>query len=138
MAQLNCKNVRSGEFSHKKCDQCQQEGSGLKVPLTDELLTITRVCYCASLDDAPVSFSLMVMGKHRLSKKFAHIVRACSSHANYHWHLWTYLRPAKEASKQDLKPLNSVEDVTMALRHASIEIVERAFEWEDQWLPRKR
>ncbi|GAB3621215.1 hypothetical protein GCM10027417_24760 [Glutamicibacter endophyticus] len=133
----NHHDLRQGTFSHKVCDKCEQDGTGLKSLITDDLMSIVRLRTCSEHDHEPVNFNVMLMGMHRVTQTFQHVIRGCSSHANYHWHTWTYLRPKTEAPKQDLGPLDSVEEVSSAFKHANVKIIGQALEWRESWLPRK-
>lgn len=130
-------NVQQGAFSHEVCGHCFQDGTGVKAPIDEGLLSITRVRFCESFEDSPVNFNVMLMADHKVTKKLEHIVRACSSHANYHWHMWNYLKPKKPYSVREFGTIDSVDRMASALGDAQLNILEQAIEWRESWLPKK-
>lgn len=118
----------------KDCPTCRKPRAA-KLYLDDEgqLLSISRVSRCAR---RVVDFSIGVQTYHKTRTKFVYVVRACTAHANYHWHWWHFLR-VNEIEVEPKRLLDTQDDLNAAYTDASHNVIPRALEWRDLWARRK-
>lgn len=117
-----------------ECPECLRPPA-VKIMLDDddEVRGIRRTFFCG---EATVDFSIGVQAWAGPRKAFVDVVRACSSHANYHVHWWHHLR-VSETSVEEKYPLNAQEDVNRAYMDASVNIFPRYEEWRNKWAAKR-
>ncbi|MBD1541047.1 hypothetical protein G9E11_02000 [Arthrobacter sp. IA7] len=114
----------------KECPDCFRPAP-IKMYLDDEdkVLGINRTFFCR---DEPVSFSMGLLTYSSVRGKEVDVIRACSSHANYHVHHWHHLRVA-ETKINEMYPIDSHDDLIRAHGHASHNVFPRYAEWKKEW-----
>ncbi|MET3934976.1 hypothetical protein [Arthrobacter sp. OAP107] len=114
----------------KECADCYKPPAvKMFVDDADRVRGITRTSFCA---DKPVGFSIGLMTYSSVRKQDVDVIRACSSHANYHVHHWHHLR-VSETKVVEKYPLDSPDDVMRAYGSATANIYPRYEEWITEW-----
>ena len=129
--------LEEGALHHENCDSCVTDRPAAKFVLDDEgkLIVRDRKYSCGTF---VWGFSVNVMAHHSVSKKLESVVRACSTHSNYHWHEYSFLRPTRSTVAEDFGPLNNEEEATNAYGEAKRNIIRDAVKWRDAWQPKQR
>ncbi|MGV3017674.1 hypothetical protein, partial [Rothia sp. 88186D007BW] len=94
---------------------------------------------CLLLNKPPlvVNFSVGLMAYHTPLKGVVDVIRACSAHENFHYHVGDYLRPKKKLPARGIRVLNSAEDSHEAYDEACSYVIGEAFERWREWHPKK-
>lgn len=123
-------NFRVHEEAVKDCPDCFRPPA-VKMYLDDDdrVRGIARTFFCK---DKPVDFSIGLMTFSSVRRKEVDVIRACSSHANYHVHYWHHLKVA-EVSVLEKYPLDTLDDVMRAYGSATANVYPRYEEWIEKW-----
>ncbi|WP_237234110.1 hypothetical protein [Rothia nasimurium] len=135
-------NLASGTKFHSRCDECVETLPAIRFHLDEErqLEAIDRHITCSSFsrnNPLVVQFSVGLMAYHSPSKDVVDVIRTCSAHENFHYHVGDYLRPKKKLPARGIRVLNSAEDSHEAYYEACSYIISEAFERWREWHPRK-
>lgn len=129
--------LAQGKLEHdlKACGSCERTNPPIRIYLDQqnglEILDNHTVCQGQTW-----LFSVGLLAHNpRYKGRVPYVMRACSSHANYHLHEWHPLRPfSKNEKVSSFGVLDSLEEADKAYRHSQSYIPEEGIKrWWQEW-----
>lgn len=135
-------NLVPGTPFHRRCEECTETIPAIRYALDDDqqLEAIDRHITCASFsreNPLVVNFSVGLQAYHPPLGAKTDVIRACSAHNNFHYHVGDYLRPKKKLPAQSMRELHSAQDSQEAYDEACTYIIAGAYERWREWQPKK-
>ncbi|MGH1977036.1 hypothetical protein [Rothia sp. L_38] len=133
------KRLKPGQLYHPQetCSTCEPTKPPIRVYLDHEhgLEILDNHVSCQGL---VWKFSVGLLVRHpRYGQKTPYVLRACSSHANYHVHEWSPLRPfSRDGKVTSLRVLDSLQDADKAYGESQQLVQVHGIEkWWSEWHP---